>query len=291
MKTGKVLIDMDRKRIFPLAAGGIALGAVVPAVVCRITSLLTHFDKQIEYFDTSLPSVLHTVLCFAAVILPVICMCCTPKDTLTVPLPSDSRDLTALLPLAGFTFFAVMCAGNLSLFSDMKLRPEGSPNAVSTAVVILIICAVGGIAYAFGSLAGMKNRTGLAAIGFLPIIWGIVLVAASYLDQYTAMNSPLKIGLQFGTLSVMLALTAELRCLLDKAAPRAYVVLTGIAAFFCLDNGISYTVAAAVNAVKDRPLYLYTSVLHITLGLYFAIRLVRCLLPYLHRKEETDPCA
>lgn len=283
--------ELNRKRIPLLAAGGILLGGIIPAALCRILALLGDFDKELGYFNDSPAATLHTVLCFLVVICPVICVCCVPKGFAAVELPNGSRDLTALLPLAGFLFFALMCAGNLGLFEDQKLRPEGKPTAVRTAVIILIILAAGGIAYAFGRLMGMKNRDGLAAIGFLPILWGVVLVASSYLDQYTAMNSPLKIGLQFGALAAMLALTSELRCLLGKATPRAYVVLTGIGAFFCLDNGIPYAIAAAAEAVKDRPLYLWAAVLQIALGLYFAIRLVLCLLPYFTMKEETEPCA
>lgn len=282
---------MDRKRIPLLTAGGGVLVLAIPAVLCRTAALLTDFDKELGYFNASPTVTLHTVLCFAAVLLSVICMCVTPKDALTVRGPADSRDPAALLPLGGFLFFALMCAGNLGLFEDVKLRPEGKTTALRTAVLILIVLAAGGIAYAFGCLMGMRSREGLAALGFLPILWGLVLVAVSYMDQYTAMNSPLKTGLQFGALSVMLALTAELRCLLGKPAPRVYVVLTGVGAFFCLDNGISYVIAAAAQAVKDRPLYLYTAVLQIALGLYFAIRLILCLLPYITSKEEQVPCA
>ncbi|MCQ2429064.1 MAG: hypothetical protein MJ192_01920 [Clostridia bacterium] len=282
---------MNKQRLLPLISVCFSLGAALLAAILRTCALLTAFDPQIGFFDPSALVTVETVLCFLAVILPTVCACLIPKDTLPAELPDKSRDLTALLPLAGFLAFVLTCTTNRAAFLGVKLNPAGKDTVLSGVVTALTVLAVVGVVYAFCLLYGVKSRPLCAGIGLVPIFWCLVLVSVTYLDQYVAMNSPLKIGLQMGTLAMAVALTAELRVLLGRTAPRCYLVFMGIGAFFCFDNGVSYLIASLAHAVKEKPLYEFAAYVLAAMGLYFALRLVQYLRLHLSEKEEPASCA
>lgn len=292
---------MERNRRLPLTAGCIAGGATLAGIICRTVALLKHFDAEVGYFDTSFVSVAGTVLCFAAVIGMAACAILIPREnTLPTVRATGSHDLAGVVPLAAFLIFCVVACIKRTALMSIRLNPAGTGLSMRTSVTILILLAVGGTVFGLLTLFGIRNTDARGGTGFFPVLWGLLVIAVTYMDQYTAMNSPLKVGIMFATLGMMAAMTSELRFVFGKPAPRTYMAFTGCGVFFCLVGTVPYLIATLAGALPRHELYPLVCCTVAMMGIFFAVRLIRylraCMTPSPAKpdtpeKEETEKCA
>ena len=116
----------------------------------------------------------------------------------------------------------------------------------------------------------------------------MLAIADTYLDNTIAMNSPIKIALQLGFLTVMLLATAELRFRLGKATPRLALALHGLTAFFGIGGGLPVLIASAVGD-QSSPAYAAYAAATFAMGLYAFVRTVA----YVYHPVEDEipvPC-
>ena len=112
----------------------------------------------------------------------------------------------------------------------------------------------------------------LSLVGFLPVLWCIAAVADTYTDQFTAMNSPIKISLQMGFLGLALILVSELRFRLGKALPRVATALMSIGVFFSMNGAIPVLLGTGAHLL-DNELHLFYSFVLLCGGVYGAFTL------------------
>ncbi len=252
---------MNRTHTLPRLTFLVSAGLTCTAVVLRTAAFFTHFDADVGYFDRTILPLIDKILSLLALVAPIACAIAIPKGDLHARADGGKRALIALAPLCGFLLFICLMFTHAGWVSDKLL-------------LFSVILAIGGAAYFLGVLLDMKDQNLLSLLGFLPVLWGITAVAHTYSDPYVTLNSPIKLSIQFGALGLMLAMTAELRCRLGKAAPRVYLALHCIGMFFCLHAAIPCLAARLFGLLPDSLYPLWATVL-LGAGLYHVGRLIQ----------------
>ncbi len=212
----------------PLAARICLLmtAALTPAVVIfRTVAMFVFYDREIGYFTPAISTVL-TVLSVCLAVLCIVLSIITPKNSLPTIWPEGKRNIIAVAPAACF-----IIGGIGTLVMGLIAKPFDK---------MLLILAILSLLSSFYYIAIIlrTKASALSLWGFLPVFWGIMVMVITYTDQYTTMNSPIKLGLQFGFLGLMLATLAELRFRLNKPAPRAALCFHCFALFFGFTGSI-----------------------------------------------------
>ncbi len=247
---------MDRSRTMPRLSFILTAALTLAGVALRSVCMLTQFDKAVGYFDQGPLPTLSGILYFIAVIAAVTGGILIPKGTLPRRLENRLRLPAAVL------YGAVLVA--FSIASLLFCYGERAHNAVLCPILLGLPAAL----YFFLS----ANRSGrypdwLSLVGFLPVFWAITAIWETYVDQFTTMNSPVKVGLQMGFVGLALLQIAELRFRLGKALPRCAVALMGVSVFLSLNGSIPVLVGTGAG-VLDNTLHLFYAIVLLCGGLY-----------------------
>ena len=245
----------------------------------RAVAMFTVFDTEVGYFDASVITVLMTAVSFVGAILPIVLSFFIPQDTLPTHWHEPRKNIAAIPALVCF----MLCGGwtlyqaFLGSFSNRLLSVSGALALLSTLYPLLVLAV---------SIGRPIKNTTLSAIGFLPIFWALISLAETYTDQFTTMNSPIKLGLQFGFLGVMLFTVSELRFRLDKPLPRTALCFHAIAVFFCLTGSIPTLIALAAGILKN-PVHTAYALGLVGSGIYAAARLAIYVYDSMTSSEST----
>ena len=233
---------------FVLTAALTLLGATV-----RTICMLVAFDASVGYFNRGPLATLSIILYIVGVLAPIVCMALVPRGTLPTTLHTPKRLSMAFLWSLALIVMAVF--GTIHLIDTANLTVK-----VSTLPVWLALPAA---LYFVLSTNRQDSRypDWLSLVGFLPVLWCIAAVADTYTDQFTAMNSPIKVGLQVGFVGLMLILTSELRFRLGKPLPRAAMAMQGIGAFLALSGALPVLIGTGAHILKNTMHVLYAAVL------------------------------
>lgn len=247
---------MDRSRTMPRLSFILMAALTLAGVALRSVCMLTQFDTAVGYFDRGPLPTLSGILYFVTVIAGVACGILIPKGTLPRRLESRLRLPAALL------YGAVLVA--FSVASLLFCYGERTHNAVLGPILLGLPAAL----YFFLS-ANRKGRypDWLSLVGFLPVFWTLTAVWETYVDQFTTMNSPVKVGLQMGFLGLALLQIAELRFRLGKALPRCAVTLMGVGVFLSLNGSFPVLVGAGAG-ILGNTLHLFYAIVLLCGGLY-----------------------
>ena len=267
---------MDRSRITPRLYWLISAAVALVGILLRSACMLVAFDASVGYFNEGFLSLLTRAFYFPAIIVAVGCAALIPKDRLATELNDKSRSPVAYLfglSLAVFTLGVLLVC--------YKERT----NELLTYPMILGIPAS---LYFFIS-APQKGRytDKLSLLGFLPVIWCVIAAWETYTDLFTAVNSPVKLGLQSGLLGLSLILISELRFRLGKPLPRLAIAFMSIGIFFSLSGSIPVLLGTAIGVLTNTLHAFYASVL-LCGGLYGAIALFRFLCPAKEAPSGSD---
>lgn len=252
---------MNRKPAAARCCLYISLSFALMGIILRTVAMFTVFDQEVGYFDASLIATLLTVLSFAAALLPAGLALAAPKGQLPTVWPAPKHNAAASLP-----FILMGVGGAWQLW--LALSDSSSSNLLLLSGVAALLSAL----YYFMTMAAEKAAA-VPVLGFSPIVWALFSTAETYTDQFTTMNSPIKLGLQFGFLSVALLATAELRFRLNKPSPRTAIFIHCLALFFCLTGSVP-TLAALAAGILARPIHGAYALSLLGVGLYAALRLI-----------------
>ena len=261
----KAGFPMDRTRLFPrLCFVQTALLALLGAVV-RSVCMLTQFDTAVGYFNKSPLVALSDALYFLSVIAAVIFALRLKKGSLPAELNTRLRAPAAYLWGLALVVFTV--GVYLVCYEDRTNK----------FVTVPMVLGVFSSLYFF--LSGNKQgrySDGIAALGFIPVVWCVTAAWETYTDQFTAMNSPVKISLQMGFLGLALILISELRFRLGKPLPRFAAALMSIGVFFSLNGGVPILVGTGARVLAN-PLHVFYAAVLLCGGLYGAYTLFQFL--------------
>ena len=250
----------------------LTIGLTLIGVGLRTAAMFTVFDTEVGYFDTSILSTLITVCSFVAAILPLVLAIITPKHVLPEVWHEPRKYIAAIPPFVCFILCGAwtLYQAALASFSNVLLLCSGVLSLLSALYALLVLGK---------AMGGRIQSTTLSAIGYAPIFWALISIAETYTDQFTTINSPIKLGLQFGFLGVMLFTVSELRFRLDKPLPRAALCFHAIAVFFCLTGSIPTLVALSAG-ILDTPVHTAYALGLLGAGIYAAARLTVYVLSY-----------
>ena len=267
---------MDRSRITPRLYWLVSAAVALVGILLRSVCMLTAFDASVGYFNEGFLSLLTRAFYFPAVMIAVGCAILIPKDRLATELNDESRSPVAYLfglSLAVFTLGVLLVC--------YKERT----NELLTYPMILGIPAS---LYFFVSAPPKGRYTDkLSLLGFLPVIWCVIAAWETYTDLFTAVNSPIKLGLQLGLLGLALTLISELRFRLRKPLPRLAIAFMSIGVFCSLSGSIPVLLGTAIGVLNNTLHAFYASVL-LCGGLYGAIALFRFLCPAKEAPSGSD---
>ena len=265
---------MEHRRRIPRLCFLSTAALILVGVILRAVCMLCLFDPDIGYFKNGLLPTLSNVLYFIAVLVPLVCMFLTPKGTLPLELNTPGRIYPALalgIALGAFTVANLIAPDLLAGIPEQFLSSPVQSSADSMAAKTASAASLLAFPAAFYFLASARKNgrypDWLAFLGYLPVIWCIAAVGNTYFDRYVAMNSPVKIALQFGFLGFMLILLAELRFRVGKAFPRYSVVFLSVGSYTCLVGSIPLLIAVCAGVLAHPRYTLYAAVL-LCAGLY-----------------------
>ncbi len=247
---------MDRNRIMPRLCFALTAALTLLGATLRTVCMLTVFDEAVGYFNKGILSTLSTVLYFVGVLTPAVCAAFIPKGALPTALHTRFRLPAAFLwglSLIVFAVFGVLHLLDIGVLATAPLSLRTLPVwlALPASLYFFLSCNCGSSRY----------PDWLSLVGFLPVLWCVLSVAETYTDQFTAMNSPIKVGLQLGFVGLMLILTSELRFRLGKPLPRAAVALMGIGATFALNGALPVLIGTGARVLNNTLHLLYAAVL------------------------------
>ena len=184
-----------------------ASGLVV--LLQTLAYLISYESPKANYFAVGsllpmLSAVLTFIICAAGAVLTFL----IPKNQLTVrEIPIKWASLPAA---AGFLAGAVILALSVS-------------STLSRVTIILLLLGAG---YAIcAAFLPVRYQSVTALVGFGAVLGCILLDALYYFDTSLEMNAPVKVTVLVGVLCTMLYHTGEIRFLIDKPAPRLFLML------------------------------------------------------------------
>jgi hypothetical protein len=247
---------MDKLRTMPRLCFLSTAAVTLIGTALRSVCMLTQLDAEVGYFKSGIPATLSSIFYFLAVALVIITATRVSKHSLATTLDTRLRLPAAFLWGAALAVFTVGVF--LLCYADRK-------NNLLTAPMILGI-----LSSLYFFISG--DRSGrypdwLSLLGFLPVLWCVAAVGETYVDQFTAMNSPIKVGLQLGFLGLALILISELRFRLGKPLPRVAVTFMGIGSYLALCGSVPVLLGTGAMILSNK-LHLFYAIVLLCGGLY-----------------------
>lgn len=247
---------MERSYIMPRLCFILTFALTLFSVVLRSLCMVFYFDVDPGYFSADFMPVLSNVLYFITIGIALVCVCLTPKDSLPSELHTRMRAPVAImlgLSLAIFTAISfIVC------FPARQSKIMIAPALLGLLAATYFLLSV--------------NRNGrypdrLSFLGYLPVLWCVSAIGEIYFDNYTTMNSPIKISLLFALLGFMFIVLAELRFRVNRPMPRYSVFLLSVGGFTALTGSIPLLIATGAGKLDNIRHLLYAIVL-LFAGLY-----------------------
>ena len=252
--------ELSRRGISAYIWGVLALTLI--GIALRTVNMFLLFDYDINYYSAgaALPTLSGVFFLLAAAFIAIVC-----AGARELPFAEDlskssiSVKVSSALCTVAFILAASELLGSVTLI----------PNAVL--MTALYISAVYFILNLSRSPSGAQALTSVAVIISLSS-----LIAITYFDVYTQMNSPLKVHFHLAMLASMLFITAEARSMIGMMKKRFYLFSLSLAVLF---TGIdSVPNAAAIFAGKLEydiiPFYYICDTVTFFLFIYFVCRLI-----------------
>lgn len=196
--------------------------------------------------------------------------------------PCTSSHLTAFFSSFGG---GVMLAASLVVAIECR-NATGALSTVSTALAFLSLPSA--MYLLLQALpATPKRETLLTALGFFPVLWGIMALLRIYFDNTSAIGDPLRILLQCALIAVMLAFLGELKLRVGKTGEPLFFAAAGVALVLSSAAAISQVILKTVaHAAPTDELML--SLATFFLSLYLFVSMIRRSQAEETMSEETE---
>ncbi|MBE6538089.1 MAG: hypothetical protein E7671_01315 [Ruminococcaceae bacterium] len=256
-------------------AAAFAVLAIV-GIVLRTLALYTVYDSEIGYYRSgALLPMLFNAMIIPTIIGVISMLFFLPRSaekklalsagTLSLRIAAAFALVTSAVP-AFYVFLGMM--GDTVLYS---VPTVGTGAVIDAFTMIFGVLSV--IYFALVIAKKTDRGEGHVYFGYAVILFILMILAKTYFDFNTTMNSPNKLLLQITLMSVMLYFLLELRFSLGNAAPRAYSAVSLVS--FCLTAVCSVPGIIAYFAgifIKEEYLVYHIAVLGF--GIYIAVRFV-----------------
>ena len=252
--------ELSRRGISAYIWGVLALTLI--GIALRTVNMFLFFDYDINYYSAgaALPTVSGIFFLLVAAFITVVC-----AGSQELPFADDLSSRSISVKLA-----SVLCTVAFILAASELL---GSVTLIPNAVLMTALY-ISAIYFIFNLSRSPSVAQALMSVAV--IISLSSLIAITYFDVYTQMNSPLKVHFHLAMLASMLFITAEARSMIGMMKKRFYLFSLSLAVLF---TGIdSVPNAAAIFAGKLEydiiPFYYICDTVTFFLFVYFVCRLI-----------------
>lgn len=271
-------VDIMNRSIRNLKKYAIAfLILTLVGVVSRCISLFGFYDSDIGYYKTAalLPKAFH-LLSVLSVVFSATVVLFLPKPTGDIYITPKSDSLgvriASVFPMAGVLSFLVYSFISESAESTSNLGAVATNKAGEIVSVLILVFGVLAAMYFILVCSGKTAKgDGHVLFGYAVILFVLMVLANSYFDFNTTMNSPNKLLSQTTLMSLMLYMLFELRFSLGNASPRGYAALSLSAFYLTTVNSIPGIIAFSAG-ILFKPEYLMSDLLTLTFSVYVAVR-------------------
>lgn len=249
----------------------IASALTLASVILRTAAIFWDFDAEIGYFNNGILSLLGTVLPIISIIaLIFLAFFLRPVTASTEMCCRFGRRVYILISSIVILLISVV----FEIFNLLQFSRNGS--------IDLLLFITGIPAAAYYLLAFLDNdrrkifRPVAVMLGFFVIFWALLAIGYTYFDNFVQMNSPIKLIIQFGLISVMFSTLSDLRVLLGRPCPRSAILSNSLTMF------LGYTAAFPIilRSFKSRLSDPHYSLMALAL-LWFAVFSVNRLADYI----------
>ncbi len=244
-----------------------AISLTVIAVLLRIFNFLFHFDTTVDYFNHSPFHIAYLALCILTVAWLLSSLFLIPRysfSTKVKPRASFASRLTGLacacITAISFLFFRE----NMFFYANHA----GIYN-------LLAIFSLLGIIYFAFQFIGDIPPSFTVLTEYIVIVWLGMMLCATYLNLYVAMNSPFKITIHMALLSMMLYLIEDARLHTDHGFRIPYFTYTLIGIFNCSLASVPVLIAYALDLYHNVD-YLFYAALSLCFLLFLCTRAYDC---------------
>ncbi len=255
-------------------------GATVLAVVgivLRTYALFNCFDKGIGYYASSavLPDFFH-MLCVSVCILALFLVFILPNsknnEYRSCPSVGVFGKVGSVFALVGTVTYAIYSLISLSDSVPVSFGPVAKSSVVNAVSLFAMIFGILATIY-FLLVFSRKTEKGdnHALFGYCLILFVLMILAKSYFDFYTTMNSPNKLLTQTTLMFCMLYMLCELRFSLKISVPRLYSGLSFATIYFTLVSSVPGIIAFGAG-ILNKVEYLLCDFVLLTYAVYFCAR-------------------
>lgn len=250
-----------RMRIF--LVGSVALTLL--GIAFRIINLLFFYDDGIGYYseEAMLPQMMNVFFVLSCVFFAFGSLFFTDTSDSEFGTEKNlaSRMISSLCIVALVAFLALSYVRSLELRSDPTIFD-----------LILFVSAVTSIVYfIFNLLRKLIIFQSLLSIGTSVLL--VYMIAYSYFDVYTPMNSPNKILLHLSCLSAMIFFISEARCMVGSAKKKLYVFSLCCSVFFAGTSSVCIIPLYLAGKITNYSYILFDLVM-VAFFVYFVFRLI-----------------
>ncbi|MBQ8207869.1 MAG: hypothetical protein IJZ89_03945 [Clostridia bacterium] len=251
----------------------------VLAIVLRCLSLFNFYDSDIGYYRTEaiLPDIFHLIsvlvpiLAFSLLFLmerPIIWRYQHPKPEYAAVRAG------AVFGIAAIASYVIYDLIALSGEFRNVIGSIQSTKAGEIVCLLALLFGLLGIVYFALILAGKTSKGDKHVLfGYAVILFVLMVLANTYFDFYTTMNSPNKLLTQVTLMSVMLYFLYELRFSLGNEAPRSYAAVSLAALYFTSVSSVPGIIAFFAG-VLTKTEYLLCDFVALGFAFYICSRLV-----------------
>lgn len=254
-----------------------ALAFSIAGIALRTYSLFNCFDKDIGYYvtDATMPDIFH-LLCVGMCVLALAFVLLLPgikkheyEPCLFVGTFGKIGSVFALVGTATYALYSL-----LFLSDDVPIAfgPVARSSVVSAVLLLVMIFGVLAVIYFLLVFFGKTKKNDRHVIfGYCVILFALMILAKSYFDFYTTMNSPNKLLTQTTLMLFMLYMLCELRFSLSISVPRLYSGLSLAVIYFTLVSSVPGIIAFCAG-VLSKVEYLLCDFVLLTYAVYVCAR-------------------
>ena len=244
----------------------------IAAIALRTVNILSFYDAQLGYFEKSaLPTIMNIILfIFPAAFLA----------TSIIFERKNGFDKAFACP----NFFKISSAICAPAVIGAAIY-SAAHSELTKASVILVISSVICAAY-FALYLSKKIPSCNTVLALFPVIICVVILAVTYFDVFTTMNSPHKVLIHIACLSSMLGFLADARLLADNQKKKNYHFYIALATFF---TGVSSIPAVILYFLKAFDYaYVDYDIFFLVFFIYFAARTLTFVLKGKNDAKENE---
>lgn len=257
----------------------VALVLATVGTVLRTYALFNCFDRDIGYYatDAVLPDVFH-ILCVAVCLFALAFVFILPKiknyDYKVCVSVRTFGKVGAIFALVGTATYALYSLISLSDDVPTSFGPVAKSSVVNAVSLFVSIFGVLAFIYFLLVLLGKTEKSDNHTLfGYCHILFVLMILAKSYFDFFTTMNSPNKLLTQTTLMLCMLYMLCELRFSLKNSVPRLYSGISLAVIYFTLVSSVPGIIAFGAG-ILNKVEYLLCDFVLLTFAVYVCARFV-----------------